>query len=204
MSAHESWLPAPRLGNELQRSMSALAESHMLAPARRAGIELPLLGITHPPVHEQVQTLPNGSTWVFANHVDDPTAREYRGRIPIPRAQLARLSQIRDAGVRPQHVWIAHEQPPGYPVGGSTQPLVPTPRELREKDERLMLALGAATRLFAKGAGYTLAAAAAAPAMALGAVAALGAGLDPVVLGGVKHPDYPLFAWCVLAQWEWE
>ena len=35
-------------------------------------------------------------------------------------------------------------------------------------------------------------------------LAILGAGLDPVVLGGVRHPTYPAVTWCVLAQWEWE
>jgi hypothetical protein len=31
-----------------------------------------------------------------------------------------------------------------------------------------------------------------------------GAGLDPIVLGGIKHPQYPVVEWAVLAQWEWE
>jgi hypothetical protein len=35
------------------------------------------------------------------------------------------------------------------------------------------------------------------------ALAALGAGADPIVLGGVVAPDAPVVEWALLAQWEW-
>ena len=199
----ESLLPAPHVSVPVARTMNELAEHRMLAPARSAGIELQFLGITHPPVHEQEHKLPSG-IWKFVDHVNDPTAREFGGKIPIPQAKIAELVQLRDACVCPQHLWIVHQMPHGYQPGEPTPQLVPVPRELREKDERLQVGLTAATRLFVKGAAVTLAAAAAPGAAILSAGAGALVGLDPVILGGVEHPTLPLFAWCAPAQWDWE
>jgi hypothetical protein len=195
----ESFFLEPRATTPVSRAVAELAERRMLAPARRAGVELQFLGTSPPPIHGEEHNLTSG-VWKFVDHVDELTARDFSGRIPIPLEQIANLKRLRDVGVRPEHIWFAHQMPPHFRPGDPTPQLVPTPRELREKDERLTLTLTAASRLLLKGAGLALTAAAA-PALA---VAAAGAGLDPVILGGVEHPEHPLFGWCVLAQWEWE
>ncbi len=201
MTTDVRFLPAPRLSSEVAHRIVELAEHRILTPARSAGVELQFIGISHPPVHEQEYKLDSG-IWKFVDHVDDPTAREFRGRIPVPVEQIARLKYLGSIGVCPQHIWIGHQMPPDYQPDDPPPRLVPPPRELREKDERLRLGLAAALRLFIKGAGLTLGAAAVVPGMAVSAVASVG--LDPVIFGGVEHPELPLFAWCALAQWEWE
>jgi hypothetical protein len=199
MSSDSFFLEPQAASTAVSRVVVDLAEHRMLAPARRAGVELQFLGTSPPPVHEEEHKLASG-IWKFVNHVDDLTAREFGGQIPIPLEQIATLKRLHEVGVRPQHIWLAHQMPPDFRSGDPIPRLVPAPRELRETDERLTLRLAAVTRLFLKGAGIVLAAAAT-PGIA---VAAAGAGLDPVILGGVEHPEQPLFGWCVLTQWEWE
>jgi hypothetical protein len=123
------------------------------------------------------------------DHLDDPTANGYRGRIPIPKEQLAQLTEIYREGAHADIVFIGHQLPDSYRDGDPLPPLVPDPPDIRKKDERLRLRLAKAGDLF-KGAAASL--------------TAVGVGLDPIVLGGVKHPELPVVGWCVLAQWEWK
>jgi hypothetical protein len=169
----------------------------MLAPARESGYELRLLGATVLPQRQVIARSPHG-TWMFVDHVADPTAERYRGKIPIPAEQHARLAALDRAGVRPDLVWLGHELPDSWREGHPVP--VPAPAQLREKDQRLTARLRTATRLFLRGAGATLAVA----TTPLAAAAALGAGLDPIVLGGVRHPEAPVVEWALLAQWDWE
>jgi hypothetical protein len=178
-------LPMPLPGGDMDRPLAALVERRMLAPARRAGYELRLVGATVLPQGQTIERTRWG-TWLFVDHMDDPTAKQYGGRIPIPALQIARLNELYRADVNPQFVRFGHQLPDDYREG---DPLVPVPRELREKDERLRL-------WFASLADLVMGAAA--------SFATSGVGLDPVIFGGVKHPKLPLVGWCALAQWEWE
>ncbi len=187
-------LPAPRMSAEVQSGLSSLVDERMLIPAREAGYELALVGATVLPTEQTIAKTERG-TWLFVDHVNDPTAGEYGGRLPIPAEQLAHLAELDRVGVRPQVVWIGHELPPDYKEGEPVPRLVPPPRQLREKDQRLTLSLGAAARAWATG----LAALVAAPVAALGEL-----GTDPIIFGGVQHPDQPIVAWCVLCSWDWE
>lgn len=197
-----SSLPAPLPDRDVERTLMALAEHRMLSPARKAGYELRLVGATVLPQRQTIAKTQWG-TWLFVDHADDPTAKQYDGKIPMPEEQIARLAELDRLGVRPQLVWIGHQLPDGYVESEPLPKLVPVPRDLREKDERLKLRLTRATDLFVKGVATTLTVAALAPsAVAVGAVGI--AGLDPIVLGGVKHPGLPFVEWCVLAQWDWE
>lgn len=203
-----SLLPAPRLTTDVERSLVELAEYRMLMPARAAGHELTFVGVTGPPQHESIYRNDWG-TWQFVDHVKDPTAKEYatvfrrQGGIPIPERQLTWLRELDGCGVNPQLVWIVHQLPDDYRDGDPQPRLVPTPHELREKDEQLVLQLATATRVFLKSVAMTLAGAVTAP-LSVAAVTAAGVGADPLIFGGVQHPELPAVAWCLLAQWEWE
>jgi hypothetical protein len=191
-------LPAPRITGAIEPALAELAEQKLLSPAREAGYDLRLVGATVLP-QRQVIARTQWGKWLFVSHVHDPTAQQYGGKIPLPAAEHERLTELHLAGVRPDLVWLGHQLPDTWEAG---QPVpVPSPAHLREKDERLTLRLAEATRLYIRGAGMLLTAATAAP---LAALAALGAGLDPIVLGGVRHPQFPLVEWALLAQWEWE
>lgn len=196
-------LPAPRPGADVAPRLLELAEQRMLSPARERGYELRLLGATVLPQRQIIARTQTGA-WLFVDNVEDPTATQYGGKLPIPAEQHARLTALDQAGVRPDVVWLGHELPTTYRDHDPIPELVPTPPHLREKDERLTQRLRVATTLFLKGAGATLGAAAALPLAAGSAVVGAVASLDPIVLGGVRHPDYPVVQWALLAQWEWE
>lgn len=197
-----SLLPAPRLSTDIERSLVERAEHRMLAPARKAGYELRLVGATVLPQRQTIAKTQWG-TWLFVNHLDDPTADQYGGRIPIPKDQMLQLATLDCHGVHPQHVWIGHELQPTWKEGDPASPLVPPPSELREKDERLRLRLQALSQLYLKLVGGIIGGAGALP-IAAGAALVSGAGLDPIVFGGVQHPELPLVQWAVLAQWTWQ
>jgi hypothetical protein len=179
---------------EVQRRLSTLVDERMVIPAREAGYELALVGATVLPTEQTIAKTDRG-TWLFVDHVNDPTSREYQGRLPIPAEQMTHLTNLDRAGVRPQLIWIGHEMPAGYKEGEPVPRLVPPPRELREKDQRLTLGLGSIAKVWATAlAGLVVA-----PAAALGAL-----GTDPIIFGGVRHPEHPIVAWCVLCSWDWE
>jgi hypothetical protein len=95
---------------------------------------------------------------------------------------------------------MAHQLPGGWQEGDRLDRLIPAPAHLREKDERLMHALQAASQLALRVAGTTVRVA----GTAVGALADISVGLDPIVFGGVVHPEVPVVAWVALAQWEWQ
>jgi hypothetical protein len=136
--------------------------------------------------------------WLFVSHHDDPTAKNYGGKIPVPTAERQRLAALKDAGVRPDLIWLAHELPVGWDETQELPNLVPAPPHLRKHDEALTRAI----RITATAAGVLAGTAIAAP-LAIGAIGIAGM-LDPIVLGGVKHPNLPVVQWAVLAQWTWE
>ncbi len=198
-----SLLPAPPGDASVSRELADRAEMRMLSPARQRGYELRLVGATVLP-RRQVIARSEWGTWLFVDHVEDPTAYEYDGKIPIPATEHAKLTDLAQAGVRPDLLWIAHQLPAEWKEGDAIPQLVPAPAHLREKDERLVRRLTTASKLFLGACGALLAAAAAPLAFAAVPAAAIGAGLDPIVLGGVRHPEVPAVQWALLAQWQWE
>jgi hypothetical protein len=197
MSAQTPLLPAPRVSTQVQRTLFELAEARVLEPGRRAGYELRLLGATVLPQRQVIATTQHGK-WLFVDHVDDPTAKLYRGKIPVPRDEHNKMVNLDRHGAYLDYAWMGHQLPTEWQEGDPVP--VPVPRQLREKDEKLTLWLNRAVEVFAMAAGGLLAVAAS--PLAIGAVA--GAGFDPIVLGGVRHPEEPIVLWTLLAQWEWE
>jgi hypothetical protein len=191
-------LPIPRLSAEVKRTLCDLADERMIHPASEAGHELALLGATVLPQRQTIARTEHGN-WLLVDHVDDPTADEYGGALPVPAEELGRLQTLDEAGVRPQLAWLGHQLPADYVDGDPIPRLVPPPRELREKDERLTIALTRARSLLLTGLGGMLAATAALPLAPLALI-----GSDPVIFGGVRHPQLPIVAWSVLCSWTWE
>jgi hypothetical protein len=147
-------LPAPRSDLSVSPELAERTEARMLAPARQRGYELRLVGASVLP-QQQVIARSQWGTWLFVDHARDPTAREYGGRIPIPREQRAKLSDLAQAGVRPDLVWLAHELPASWKEGEAISQLVPAPAHLREKDQRIVLRLRAVSDAALKAAGMT-------------------------------------------------
>jgi hypothetical protein len=197
--AELSLLPAPKIDLNVTRELADRAETRMLSPARERGYELRLVGATVLPQRQVIARSPWG-TWLFVDYVEDPTAAEYGGRIPVPAAEHAKLTELAKAGVRPDLLWVAHQLPDTWQEGDGIPQLVPAPAHLREKDQRLVRRLTTATKIFLGASGAVLGAA----LTPLAVLAAAGAGLDPVVLGGVRHPEVPAVQWALLAQWDWE
>lgn len=179
-------LPQPAPENETQNYLEMLARERIIEPAENAGYELRLLGATVLPQRQTICRTKHGM-WLFVDNQLDPTAKEYGGRIPVPAVQHERLVSLARAGVAPDHVWLGHELPAGW-KGPEIPPLVPAPAALRAQDEALV---GCVRRVL-KGAADVFAVA---PSTLIGQ--------DPIVLGGVEHPSYPVVNWVLLAQWHW-
>jgi hypothetical protein len=188
------WLPEPDMSGGVARTLSTLAEERLLEPAREAGYELALLGATVLPQKQTIAKTEKG-TWLFVDHLEDPTAKEYGGRLPIPAEPLAYLAELDRKRVFPQLIWMGHDLGSDYKDGDPIPKLVPPPPHLRDKDERLKDRLTRASELFIAGVRTMFVA----PHAALDQI-----GVDPIVFGGVRHPRLPIVAWCALCAWEWE
>jgi hypothetical protein len=181
-------LPAPTVDAEVRGYLDALTRERILEPAENAGVELPEFGLSVLPTRQTIVRTKEGA-WLFVDSRNDPTAQEYGGRIPVPAIQQQRLAALSRAGVRPDHVWLAHELPAGWD-GMHLPQLVPAPVRLREHDGALLDKV----RGFLSGVGEA----------AVGFGALVAEGLDPIVLGGVQHPTVSVVNWVVLAQWTWD
>jgi hypothetical protein len=195
-------LPAP-----LETALRGELERRVLLPARTAGRDLPLLGLSSVPRGSAVVRA-DRRNWLLVSHEDDPTA-ERLGGIPVPREQHDALVALADAGVECDLVWLAHELPdswrPGQPV------LVPSP--LRGLDSRVSgfvdgaLALTTRTsRTLVRTVPAARRALARRPApvpVRAPARRSQWENLDPIVLGGVRLEDHDAVAWAVLARWDW-
>jgi hypothetical protein len=174
----------------------------VLEPARAAGVELALLGVTAKPTAPFLAPTPRGTWLIASNHLDDPSAHQL-GKIHIPEREHNRLVALEKAGVRCDLVWIAHELPPEWEPDQPIPPLVPPAPRFRDLDTkldrqvRLAIERSAQVALRVGEIGLGLIAA---PAFLLSE----GVGLDPVILGGIEHARRDAVVWFELARWEWE
>jgi hypothetical protein len=99
------------VSTEVQRTLFEQVQARVLEPGRRAGYELQLLGGTVLPQRQVIATTDHGK-WLFVDHVDDPTAQRYKGKIPIPRDRHTKLVNL------DQHYVDLHPAYQGVSVNG--------------------------------------------------------------------------------------
>lgn len=185
---------------EPARRLMAETDRRMLVPARRIGCDLQPLGVSRLPAARINETrYTETGPWKIVDYRDDPTRDD--GDMLIPVDVLSRLEELDRANVRPQFLVVGHQLPPDWHEGQPIPP-VPSPRHLREKDQLLTQRLEFGSKLLFGALGGLLVVAMS--PLALGAAVVAGAGLDPIFLGGVKHPELPLVEWCCICGWEWE
>jgi len=173
--------------------------------AARAGVDVPCVAVL--PLFDGYQ-LHEGQDWdwVFMNLALDPLLYDPDG-FPIPDKNLERLQLIRQAGLRFDALYIAHEVRKGSVREGDqiTAELLapPPPKAVQDMSDNL----GTLSRLLWRAAVAPIAAAgvvaAAIPAV-LGAVAVAGA--DPSLVGAVVGAGRPMepgepAAWFYLTHW---
>lgn len=189
------------LSSPLEKELEAFLGRKVLAPARRMGYDLPILGISDGVPERPIQVRTPSGTWAYASdYRSDPAAEQYGGVSPVPGSILEFLEEMYAGGVRPNKLWLAHEVPGIWEPGRPLPPTVPPSQRMRRHDEVLIGVTEQVKRGLVAGAA-ALGAVAAAPAALLAAAPTIG--LDPVILGGVQHPDGPC-AWVPLAAWQWD
>lgn len=190
----------------IQPTQRLMAETNrrMLRPARSVGCHLRPIGVSRPPrgrVRETIAT--DTGPWLLVDYRDDPVVQQ-RGDLPVPPTVLTDLKRLRKTTFDPDLILIGHQQKPGWLDGDPIAP-VPAPRHLRELDERIRQRLEFGSELLFRGLGGLLLIAAS--PLALGAVifsGSGGVGLDPIVIGGVAHPELPLIEWVMICKWSYE
>ncbi len=203
-------LPAPRA----RALLAEATRERLLAPARRAGYDLPLIGTSEAPEGEFLWQAPTERWWVFNDHRDDPTVAQYGG-VVVPADVKERLTKLLAEGFSPDLILIGHEMPDRWKPGEPVPELVPV-------STQTLPAAGAATPVLPRlvtsqtsrdvGVGaLKVGKAAFLGGLALGvltgqvvaAVAAAAAQLDPVIVAGVRAPGASYATWVEVARWEW-
>jgi hypothetical protein len=186
----------------LRADMDERVRRLLLDPAISIGRDdVEVVGLTLVPDRPLLQQTSRGTWFLACSYLDDPgLARD--GGIAVPESELRRLRALRDAGLSPDLVWLAHELPHGWIPGQALPPLVPAPRPIQDLDATLEQAVRRAGKAWlgaVSGIGAALVV-----GVAVAASPLMLAGLDPVILAGVRHPTQPVVAWVRIAQWEWE
>jgi hypothetical protein len=186
-------------------------ELRMLQPAREIRREIQPIGVSRLPVGRMNETVysPDGP-WKIVDVRDDPGRTDRRGRadsrgkMPVPVDLITMLREWHAANARPHYLVIAHQLPSTWREGDPLPP-IPTPRRLREKDERLTRQLEMGSRLLLGVVGGLFLAPLAPLAIGAAALSGVGGvGADPVIFAGVRHPELPLVEWCYVCSWEWD
>ena len=197
----------------------AVLERHaprLIQHAEKAGVTIEYLG-SHPLFEEARFFIGPKTDWLLGPA--DPDAVE----TIVPRAQLADLRRLSEAGIDFPVVYVAHELPKGriqslVPADSALMPTmihrteaaslvdpVPVPRSTVELSERLSARSHQILAVLMSTVPI-IGAVAAAPFVLVGAALAGLAMMDPIVLGampaGRPVPGTPA-TWFVLARWEW-
>jgi hypothetical protein len=185
------------LALELQEPMRRL----LLDPARSIGRDdVEAVGVTEIPSQPIVRQTETGS-WFFATDFLNDPGLERDGGIAVPEVELQRLRALRDAGVRPDLIWIAHELPTNWAPDQPLPELVPDPLHVRKLDETLERFVRGTAKVSAEVVRGVAIGLGVGVGLALAPIAAIG--LDPVILAGVRHPEHPYAAWVKVAAWTW-
>lgn len=187
----------PRVRQELE----ALVGRRIIGPARAIGYDLPARGFSEPLTGEMWWQRPDGDWLLATPRALDPAVAQSGGRMPVPPDVCDRIARLHAHGVDCEHVAVVHELPPGIGPGDPLPSLVPS--ESPRLSDEAVVALSRVPLVLGQAALRGSVAAGAVGVAALGSLAAGLAQLDPILFGGVEHPELPVVAWCELARWEW-
>lgn len=200
-------MPETLIRHEDRALVTELAEPlrrKLLEPGRKIGYDLPQLGLSPLPEERTFWQAPTGSWWLFDSFERDPTAQQFGGRIPVPAEPHAKLTELQAGGLAADLIWIGHELDPDWSPGRPLPTLVPSPPAGTTRPPGESPSTGAAFATHLAQALYRAGQKLGRGSLSFGAaVGASLAELDPVVLGGVKHPRAPVVAWVELARWTW-
>ena len=184
-------------------------EESLLAPARRAQLELPVIGTSEEPHGDVYWQDPTSQWWLFSHHLSDPTAEQYGG-VVVPEEQREKLVRLLREGFSPDLVWVGHELPARWSPGETLPDLVPaapasTALAIGGGSIKPELSAGSAQAAVTIGRSAfkvtkTLVVGAATVGLALGATMAE---LDPIIIAGVRHPDLGAVTWVEVTRWSW-
>lgn len=203
---------SPSLDVRTRAELEAFVGHRIVGPAKSIGYDLPARGFSEPLTGESWWQRPDGD-WLLATPRSlDPAVAQSGGTMPAPPKVCERIVELHRAGVTCDHVAVVHELPMGVGPGDALPALVPqgTPALGDEQAVALSQAgLDLAVQAVRGVAVLSGAAIAGGLAVGAGGVAVLGAltvgaaRLDPILLGGVEHPEIPAVAWAELARWAW-
>jgi hypothetical protein len=188
------------------RELEALVGRKMTAPAKRIGQDLPGPVRFSAPLEEPCWWEESPEKWWLAvPRALDPAAAQHGGAMPTPPEVCERIMRL---AASPEFdcddVVVVHEMPPGLKPGEPIPDLVPkaSPRLSGEKVVELSALPLRLARTALEGMAVASLAVGSA-ALLTGAGVAGAAALDPILLGGVRHPELPLVGWQEIARWAW-
>lgn len=187
-------------------------EARMLAPARRAGYELAVIGTSREPDGPLYwRGAPEGSWWLFTDHHSDPTAEQYGG-VVVPERERKKLVRLLREGFSPDRILIGHELGPDFEPGSPLPQLVPTraakpavlpARADSARQSQVSLASAETAQTLGRVAlKATVALTRGALALGVAVGSAMG-NLDPVIVAGVRDPGSGAVTWVEVARWAW-
>jgi hypothetical protein len=179
-------------------------ERRIFTPLVEAGVPLPSTFLTDAPRPLDWRYTPRNTTLVAAHPARDPVAAAGGGLIPAPPEVRRQLAELRNYD--PDLLWVVRELPGRWEPGQEPPRMIGV--ETRRENEQLHLQAAATAftvgrTLLYVAAGVVLAAVGA--PLALGAAVLtipLAVGVDPIVLGGIVHPETGAVAWVPLAAWD--
>jgi len=186
-------------------------EAQLLAPARRAGYELPVLGTSEEPDGDVYWQAPAGNWWLITDRRTDPTAALYGG-VVVPEREREKLVELLREGFSPDRILVGHEFPLDWSPGDPVPDLVPkapstklVPRVSLEAAKRAEIAAASTQATLKLGrvalsAIKALVVGAATVGLAVGKAVSE---LDPIVMAGVRDPRTGAVTWVEVTRWSW-
>jgi hypothetical protein len=175
--------------------LAAAVDRRLLAPAASIGVELPFVGVSDVP-RQPVLAYAGDRPWYFCDHIDDPTVRQFGGRVPVPEANHRHLVALQVVGVHADLIWLAHELPDGWREGEELPDLIPA-------DVRPVVRPGTMT---IGGQRQTIQVVRRMVEGTFGGLRAFSRSLenlDPIVLAGITDATGEQVAWAELTRWAW-
>ncbi len=196
--------PSTELDERVREELEAFVGRRIIGPAKAIGYDLPERGFSEPLTGESWWQRPNGD-WILATpRALDPAAAQSGGQMPAPPEVCERIAALHRHGVSCDHVAVIHELSSGVGPGDPLPALVPKRAPALGDEQAIAFSrAGLDLAIQAVKGVAVLGGAAVAGGMALGALPLAALRLDPILLGGVEHPEVPAVAWVELARWDW-